>query len=66
MIVTKMYDFFMEKGNRGEGTVPLLSLRGFVEDLKFLFCIRNIKYDIILFRSAGTAFTLKAVPAEQT
>ena len=51
MIVTKMCDFFVEKGKRGEGTVPLLSLRGFVEDLKFLFCIRNIKYDIILFRT---------------
>ena len=53
MIVTKMCDFFVEKGKRGGGTVPLLPLRGFVVDLKFLFCIRNIKYDIILFRSAG-------------
>ena len=53
MIVTKMCDFFVEKGKRGEGMVPLLPLRGFIVDLKFLFCIRNIKYDIILFRSAG-------------
>ncbi len=26
MIVTKMCDFFVEKGKRGEGTVPLLAL----------------------------------------
>ena len=30
MIVTKMYDFFVEKGKRGEVTVSLLPLRGFV------------------------------------
>lgn len=30
MIVTKMCDFFVEKGKRGEGTVPLLPLGGFV------------------------------------
>ena len=53
MIVTKMCDFFVEKGKRGEGTVPLLPLRGFVVDLKLTYHIRNIKYDIILFRSAG-------------
>lgn len=49
MIVTKMCDFFVEKGKRGEGMVPLLPLRGFIVDLKFLFCIRNSKITNFMF-----------------